>query len=114
VLITTPPYFHPEHFEAAVGGGKHVYLEKPVAVDVPGSQRVLEAAATVDGKLSLEVGFQLRMAPPFVEPVRRLHAGAIGETSFPPRPHVAPFLPRPGGGQLQVQGSSPSIRTGPV
>jgi len=93
VLITTPPYFHPEHFEAAVGGGKHVYLEKPVAVDVPGSKRVLEAAEKVDGKLSLEVGFQLRMAPPFVELVRRLHAGAIGEISFAQGHYFCPFLP---------------------
>ena len=40
VLVTSPPYFHPDHFEAAVGSGKHVYLEKPVATDVHGCNRV--------------------------------------------------------------------------
>lgn len=79
VLIASPPYFHPEHLEAAVEAGKHVYLEKPVAVDAPGCRRVLAAAARAEGRLSLDVGFQLRMAPPFVELVRRVHAGAIGE-----------------------------------
>ncbi len=37
IVIATPPYFHPQHLEAVVAGGKHVYLEKPVAVDVPGA-----------------------------------------------------------------------------
>jgi len=37
-----PPYFHPLHLEAAVGGAKHVYLEKPVAVDVPGAMKVID------------------------------------------------------------------------
>src|SRR5262244_585487 len=40
VLITSPPYFHPEHLEAAVNAGKHVYLEKPVATDVQGALKV--------------------------------------------------------------------------
>ncbi len=79
VLIASPPYFHPEHLEAAVEAGKHVYLEKPVAVDAPGCRRVLAAARRAEGRLSLNVGFQLRMAPPFVELVRRVHGGAIGE-----------------------------------
>ncbi len=79
VLITSPPYFHPEHLEAAVAAGKHVYVEKPVAVDVPGCRRVLAAGTRAEGKLSLDVGFQLRMAPPFVELVQRVHDGAIGE-----------------------------------
>jgi len=79
VLITSPPYFHPEHLEAAVAAGKHVYVEKPVAVDVPGCRRVLAAGKRAEGKLSLDVGFQLRMAPPFVELVKRVHEGAIGD-----------------------------------
>ena len=37
IVVATPPYYHPHHLEAVVGAGKHVYLEKPVAVDVPGA-----------------------------------------------------------------------------
>jgi len=43
VAIETPPYFHPDHAAAAVDAGKHVYLAKPVAVDVPGCKRILAA-----------------------------------------------------------------------
>ncbi len=79
VLITTPPYFHPEHLEAAVAAGKHVYCEKPVAVDVHGAKRVIRAAEKAQGRLSLDVGFQIRNAPPFVELTRRIQAGALGK-----------------------------------
>src|SRR5438309_7198023 len=41
IVVATPPYYHPQHLEAAVAAGKHVYLEKPVAVDVPGALKVL-------------------------------------------------------------------------
>jgi predicted dehydrogenase len=79
VVIATPPYFHVEHLAAAVEAGKHVYCEKPVAIDVPGAKRVLAIGKKAEGKLSLDVGFQIRMAPPFVELVERIHAGALGE-----------------------------------
>jgi predicted dehydrogenase len=79
VVLTTPPYFHPQHLAAAVEAGKHVYCEKPVSVDVAGARRVVEIGAKAERRLSLDVGFQLRMAPPFVELVRRIHGGALGE-----------------------------------
>jgi predicted dehydrogenase len=79
VVIATPAYFHPEHSAAAVAAGKHVYLEKPVAVDVAGAKRVLETGKKAEGRLSLDVGFQIRMAPPFIELVKRIHDGALGE-----------------------------------
>jgi len=41
IVVATPPYYHPQHLEAVVAAGKHVYLEKPVAVDVPGALRVM-------------------------------------------------------------------------
>lgn len=79
VVIATPPYFHVQHLEAAVAAGKHVYCEKPVAIDVPGTRRVLEIGKKAEGKVSLDVGFQIRMAPPYIELVNRIHAGALGE-----------------------------------
>ena len=78
VVIATPAWFHPGHLAGAVAGSKHVYLEKPVAVDVPGARRVLEIGSRIQGKLNLDVGFQIRSAPPFVELARRIHAGALG------------------------------------
>ena len=65
VVIATPPYFHVQHLAAAVDAGKHVYCEKPVAIDVPGTKHVLEIGKKAEGKLSLDVGFQIRMAPPY-------------------------------------------------
>jgi predicted dehydrogenase len=79
ILITTPPYFHTHHLETVVAAGKHVYCEKPVAVDVPGAKHVMQIGERAQGKLSLEVGFQIRKAPPHVELVKRLQAGAIGK-----------------------------------
>jgi len=79
ILITTPPYFHPQHLEAVVAAGKHVYCEKPVAVDVPGANRVIRAGQKAEGKLSLAVGFQIRKAPPMVELTKRIHEGALGK-----------------------------------
>ncbi len=79
VVVTTPPYFHVQHLEAAVAAGKHVYCEKPVSVDVHGTRRVLEAGRKAEGRLSLEVGFQIRHAPPFVALAERIHNGAIGD-----------------------------------
>src|SRR5438876_5091937 len=66
IVVATPPYFHPQHLEAVVAAGKHVYLEKPVAVDVPGAKRVIEIGQRAEGRLSLDVGFQIRDCPPFV------------------------------------------------
>ncbi len=78
VVIATPAYFHPEHLRTVVEARKHVYVEKPVAVDVAGTKRVLEIAKQAEGHTTLEVGFQIRSAPPYVEMVRRIHAGALG------------------------------------
>ena len=79
VQISTPPYFHVEHMDVLTAGGKHVYCEKPVGVDIPQTKHALEIAKRVDGKVSVSVGFQIRSAPPFVEIVKRIHAGEIGK-----------------------------------
>jgi myo-inositol 2-dehydrogenase / D-chiro-inositol 1-dehydrogenase len=95
VVITTPPFFHPQHLEAVVLAGKHVYCEKPVAVDAAGAGRVLEAGRRAEGRLSLEVGFQLRNCPPYVEQVKRIHAGALGTIASGEGYYFSSYLDRP-------------------
>ena len=48
VMIATPVYLHPEHFEAAVKSGKHIYIEKPAGMDVAGCKRVMKASDSAD------------------------------------------------------------------
>ncbi len=95
VVIATPPYYHPWHLETVVAGGKHVYLEKPVAVDVPGALKVIEIGKHSEGKLSLDVGFQIRDCPPFVEMVRRIHAGALGKIVCGEAYYLSGYIDRP-------------------
>jgi myo-inositol 2-dehydrogenase / D-chiro-inositol 1-dehydrogenase len=82
VAIETPPYFHPEQARAAVDAGKHVYLAKPVAVDVPGCRSILESARGAQGKRSFLVDFQTRSQPVFQEAAARVHRGDIGKPVF--------------------------------
>ena len=79
VQISTPPWFHVEHLDAVVSADKHAYCEKPMGVDVAQTKRALEIGKKAEGKVSLEVGFQIRSAPPFVEIVRRIHSGDLGK-----------------------------------
>ena len=80
VAIETPPYFHPIHAHAAVESGVHVYLAKPVAVDVPGCQSIAESAKQASGKnLVFLVDFQTRTHPFFREAVKRVQYGEIGK-----------------------------------
>ena len=79
VQISTPPLFHVEHMDILSAGGKHVYCEKPVGVDIPQTRHALQIAKRIDGKVSASVGFQIRSAPPFAEIVQRIHAGQIGK-----------------------------------
>ena len=80
VILTTPPHFRPEHFEAAVKAGKHVFLEKPVAVDPVGIRRIITAAKVAKGKgLSVVAGTQRRHQLHYQEIMKRIHNGAIGE-----------------------------------
>ena len=95
VVIATPPYFHPMHLETGVAAGKHVYLEKPVAIDVPGALKVIDIGKRAEGKLSLDVGFQIRDCPPFVEMVRRIHEGAIGKIVCGEAHYLTGYIDRP-------------------
>ena len=80
VAIETPPYFHPEQAAAAVAAGKHVYLAKPVAVDVPGCQSIAASGrqATQQNRAFL-VDFQTRAHPSYQEAVKRVREGMIGK-----------------------------------
>jgi predicted dehydrogenase len=80
VLLATPPHFRPLHLKAAVDAGRHVFAEKPVAVDAPGVRSVLATCAAAKQKgLSIVSGLCLRYDNGFKETVRRLHDGAAGE-----------------------------------
>jgi predicted dehydrogenase len=80
ILIQSPPYFHPEQAAAAVAAGKHVYLAKPVAVDVPGCQSIAASGAQATAKkLAFLVDFQTRAHPSFQQAVKLVHEGKIGE-----------------------------------
>lgn len=79
VLISTPAYAHVDLLEAAVNAGKHVYCEKPIAPDVDGCKRAEEIGEKLNGKLSMAIGFQIRHASPYVEMVKRIQRGDIGD-----------------------------------
>ena len=79
VVITSPPYFHPEQCAMAVDAGKHVYLAKPVAVDYPGCKSIADSAKKAKGKRSFLVDFQTRVTPFFMEAADRVLRGDIGE-----------------------------------
>ncbi len=80
VLLCTPPGFRPQHLRAAVAAGKHVFCEKPVAVDAPGVRSVIETAKLAKEKgTSLCSGFCFRYDPRKRETVKRVHDGAVGD-----------------------------------
>ncbi|HEY3789546.1 MAG TPA: Gfo/Idh/MocA family oxidoreductase, partial [Urbifossiella sp.] len=80
VLLTTPPHFRPMHMRAAIEAGKHVFAEKPCAVDAPGVRSVLATCELAKKKnLSVVSGLCLRYDFGFRETMRRVHSGEIGE-----------------------------------
>ena len=83
VAIITPPYFHPEQATLAVEADKHVYLAKPIAVDVPGVMTVEKTAETAKAKkLGFLIDFQTRANEAYIEAINRIQNGAIGEYTF--------------------------------
>ncbi|HEY3913585.1 MAG TPA: Gfo/Idh/MocA family oxidoreductase [Verrucomicrobiae bacterium] len=80
VILATPPGFRPPHFEEAVRQGKHIFMEKPVAVDAPGVRKVLAAAEEAKKKnLKVAVGLQRHHQKGYLETIQRLHDGAVGD-----------------------------------
>ncbi len=80
VILTTPPGFRPIHLDAAVKAGKHVFMEKPVATDAPGIRSVLASVqAAKEKNLVLGVGLQRHHQYNYLETIKRLKDGAIGD-----------------------------------
>jgi myo-inositol 2-dehydrogenase / D-chiro-inositol 1-dehydrogenase len=101
IQISTPPFFHVQHLEAAVASGKHVYCEKPVGIDIHQANHALEIAKRVKSTQSVDVGFQCRNAPPLAAIAERIHAGALGKIALASGIYYAPASTektRPGAG----------------
>lgn len=80
VVLATPPGFRPLHLEAAIEAGKHVFTEKPIAVDVTGVRKVLSLVQKAkDKKLGIAAGTQRRHQAGYLEIMKRVQAGEIGE-----------------------------------
>ncbi len=80
VLLATPPYFRPEHFEMAVEAKKHVFMEKPVAVDPVGIRQILAAGEKAKAyNLCVVTGTQRRHQREYIETQSRVANGAIGK-----------------------------------
>jgi len=80
VILATPPHFRPMQLKAAVEAGKHVFMEKPVAVDVPGVRMVIDAGELAKQKqLGIAAGTQRRHLKSYQEAIKRIQDGAIGD-----------------------------------
>ncbi len=80
VFLTTPPHFRAMYLQAAIEAGKHVFMEKPVAVDPVGVRSVIASSELADRKgLSIVAGTQRRHQQRYLELMKRIHGGAIGE-----------------------------------
>jgi predicted dehydrogenase len=80
VILATPPGFRPQHIEAVVKAGKHLFTEKPVAVDGTGIRKVLAAAEEAKKKnIAVVAGTQRRHQAPYIESIKMIRDGAIGD-----------------------------------
>lgn len=80
VILATPPGFRPTHIKAVIDAGKHLFTEKPVAVDGTGIRTVLAAAEEAKKKnLAVVAGTQRRHQLGYVEAMKRIHNGDLGE-----------------------------------
>ncbi len=83
VILATPPHFRPVQLMAAIQAGKHVFAEKPIAVDVPGVRMVMEAGKLAQQKsLGIAGGTQRRHMKSYQETIQRIRDGAIGELVY--------------------------------
>ncbi len=108
VLIACASKFHPEYLKACVEAGKHVFVEKPNAIDPPGVRMVLAAAEEAKKKkLCVASGLMSRYSPAWRETVKRVHDGAIGEVVAAESNFLrAPYQlvePKPGWSEIEYQ-----------
>jgi len=111
VAIESPPYFHPAQAAAAVEAGKHVYLAKPIAVDVPGCQSVAESGRKATArKLAFLVDFQTRAMPSYQEVLSRVHKGDIGKLVTVYAEYQTNLMFEDRDGQLRKSPKDPEVR----
>jgi len=80
VILATPPHFRPAHLKTAIEAGKHVFMEKPVAVDPVGIRSVIKSSELAEQKgLGIVAGTQRRHQANYLEIMKRIHNGDIGE-----------------------------------
>jgi myo-inositol 2-dehydrogenase/D-chiro-inositol 1-dehydrogenase len=109
VILATPPGFRPFHLKAAIGAGKHVFCEKPMATDATGVRSVLATAEEARRKnLSLVAGFCYRYNNGVRAIMQQIHDGAIGEvralyTTYNTGSVWSPFPRQPGWTDMQYQ-----------
>ena len=82
VLIATPVFLHPEHFEAAANAKKHIYCEKPAGAEVAGVKRLIRAAERADKSKVIQFGFQQRFSPEYLTAEKLLRGGDVGELTL--------------------------------
>lgn len=78
VLIATPAFLHPEHFEKAVNARKHIFLEKPAGVNVAGCHKVLRAARRADPTKRISMDFQQRYGTDYRKAREVVKSGELG------------------------------------
>jgi len=82
-ILATPPGFRPPHFKACIEAGKNVFMEKPVAVDAPGCRMMYETYEQAKKKnLKVAAGTQRRHQASYLETIKRIKDGAIGDIVF--------------------------------
>ena len=80
VILATPPPFRPAHFEEAINAGKHVFMEKPLAVDVPGYKMIIETGKKAEAKkLNVVVGLQNRYDTSYNAMMGKIREGMLGD-----------------------------------
>ena len=82
VIVATPVYLHPEHFEAAVRAKKNIYIEKPAGADVAGVKRLMAAADSADRKLNIAFGFQQRYSPLYQKAKKLAESNGLGRLTM--------------------------------